>query len=200
MSNTRTVTGEIRKNLLGCLEIALFMRQGSERFSASKKGLKFSFLIPIILLPLTLATVLSAHPSDLSASSAQVLGTIYALRLFVYLGLFLAFVYTMARTLDKLDDFYKFATANNWLTIPAAVLIAPLSIAFMSGHYEWAEIYPLMVCITLYSYAYTAYMAAHVLRVPMELACFIAIAGMAIHQTSLSALKWAAVNILQYMA
>lgn len=191
----------VKSHLLGCLEVALFMRGGEKRFCASAESMMKSFLIPVILLPLTLLTVFSAHPGEaLSATSMQVLGVVYALRLFVYLGLFLAFVYTMAKTMDKLDAFYRFATANNWLAIPAAALMLPLLVAFLGGHYSWAEIYPLMVFITLYSYAYTAFMAMHVMRIPMELACFIAIAGMAIHQTSLGVLKWAAVNVIQLIA
>jgi len=193
--------GEISQNLLGCLETALFMRGGSERFCSSRKAMMKSFIIPIVLLPLTLITVLSAHPEGaLSASSMKALILIYSLRLFIYLGVFLTIVYTMARTMDKLEEFHRFATANNWLTIPAAVLITPLVMAFMNGYYEWAEIYPLMVFITLYSYAYTAFMVAHVMRLPMELAGFVAIAGMAIHQTSLDFLKWAAVSFIQMIA
>lgn len=192
---------EICQNLIGCLETALFMRGGEKRFSASRKAMLKSFLIPVILLPLTLFTVLSAHPDEnLSASSIQILTILYSLRLFVYLGAFFAFIYTMARTIDKLDDFHRFVTANNWLTIPAAALMVPLIIAFTSGAYEWAEVYPLMIIITLYSYAYTAFMAAHVMRIPMELACFIAIAGMAIHQTSLDVLKWAAASVIYLIA
>lgn len=194
-------TLKIRQNLLGCLETALFMRTGADRFSSGTANLKKSFLIPVILLPLTLIMVLGAHPAEaLDASSMQIIGIIYALRLFVYLGLFLGFVYAMAKGMDKLEDFNRFACANNWLTIPAAVLITPLIIAFTSGYYSWAEVYPLIVFITLYSYAYTAYMAMHVMRIPMELACFIAIAGMAIHQTSLGVLKWMAVNMLSFIA
>lgn len=192
---------EIQQNLLGCLEIAIFMRSGANRFCASASAMKKSFIIPIVLLPLTLITVLSAHPTGvLNATSMNILAFIYTLRVFIYLGLFLGFVYTMARSMDRLDDFYRFATANNWIALPAAIMIAPLVIAFTNGYYEWAEIYPLMVFITLYSYAYTAFMATYVMRIPMELACFIAIAGMAIHQTSLSALKWAAVNVINLIA
>lgn len=192
---------EISCNLRGCLETALFMRSGVEHFCAGRSAMMKSFLIPIIFLPLTLIIVLSAHPiKDISVTSMNVLIIIYTLRLFVYLGVFLTFVYTMAKTLDKLDAFYRFAVANNWLTIPAAMLITPLVLAFIGGHYEWSEIYPLMVFITLYSYAYTAFMAAHVLRLPMELAGFIAIAAMAIHQTSLGVIKWAALNFIQLIA
>ena len=192
---------EIRQNLLGCLETALFMRSGPSRFADSRKSMMISFIVPIIVLPLTLITVLTAHPDpSLSTSSMQILVALYALRLFVYLTAFLALVYGMARSMDKMESFYKFATANNWLTLPAAALMAPLIGMFLAGNHDWATIYPLMVFITLYSYAYTAFMATYVLRIPMELACFIAICGMAIHQSSLDLLKWAAVQTLNLIA
>ena len=191
----------IKEKLLGCLEIALFMQRGSNRFSGDLGSMKKSFLIPVILLPLTIAMILGAHPVDsLDATSAQMLIAIYALRLVIYLAGFLALVYAFAAKLDRMDDFYKFVTANNWLTIPAAALTAPLIIMFLNGYYSWAEIYPLVVVIALYSYGYTAFMAAQILRIPYELACFIAIAGMAIHQTSLAVLKWAAVNTLMVIS
>jgi hypothetical protein len=195
MSNTNGKRRSLSQTLLGTLEIALFMPRGAKRFGGSVKEFKKSFLIPLMILPLTLITVLAAHPSgNLAPETAQILMAIYSLRLFVYLGLFIGIVYFMAKSLDRLDGFHRFVVANNWLTLPAAVLTAPLLIAFMNGYYSWAEVYPLMVMITLYSYAYTAFMAVHVLRVPWEMAAFIMVMGMAIHQTSLDVLKWAAMN------
>lgn len=194
--------GEIRQNLLGCLELALFMASGTARFSSSRDALKKSFAVPLLFLPLSVATVLAAHPAagEMDSGSVQILAIIYALRLFVYLGLFLGLVYMMALKMDRLEGFYRFATANNWLVLPAAAMMLPLSLAFMAGHYSFAEVYPLMVFITLYSYACTAFMAAHALRIPMELACFVAVAGMAIHQSALHALKFMAANTLMMMS
>ncbi len=193
--------GELRQNLLGTLEIALFMRKGAERFSPTASMMKKSFILPIILLPLSLMVVLSAHPEgQLDTLSMQVLTAIYALRLFLYLGIFLGFVYLMASKLNRIEDFYRFAAANNWLTLPAAALMLPLTLLFMNGAYEFSEIYPLMVFITLYSYAYTAFMATHILRIPAELACFVAIAGMAINQSALEALKVVAANTLMMLS
>ncbi len=191
------VKGFIKNNLLGCLEIALFMPRGAQRFCADYRGMLRSFAIPVLVLPLTLATMIAAHPDpDLTSDSAKILMVIYSLRTVVYLGLYLSLVYVMAKSMDRLESFYRFATANNWLALPATVLIAPLAFMFMNGAYSWDEVYPMMVFITLYSYAYTAFMATYVMRIPLEMACFIAIAGMAIHQTSLGALKWLAVNAI----
>lgn len=183
--------------LLGTLEIALFMLQGSRRFQSCRAHFLRSLLIPLCLLPLTLIPLLAAHPDGILAPSAYTaLSIIYALRLFVSLGLFLGLVYFMTYKMNRSDDFYRFAIANNWLTIPAIVFMLPLSLGFLSGAYSWAEVYPLMVFMTLYSYAVTAFMATHVLRIPYELACFIAVAGMAIHQSSLQAIKLIAANTL----
>lgn len=185
------------RNLLGSLEIALFMQSGAGRFCATRAAMMKSFAIPALLLPVTLAAVFTAHPDGaLSAASMQILALIYALRVFVYLGLFLGLVYLMTDKLARKDAFYRFAVANNWLAIPAAVLSAPLLLMYWSGAHPWSEIYPLMVAVTLYSYACTAFMATFVLRIPAELACFIALSGIAIHQTSLAALKWAAVQVV----
>lgn len=194
---TKRITNSIKQNALGALEISLFLKKGANRFSSDNKSLKQSFLIPILLLPVTLITVFYAHPDgQLADGATQILAMIYTLRLFVYLGLYLAFVYIMAKTLDKTAEFKRFVTANNWLTVPAACAMLPLLLMFLSGSHNWAEIYPMMVVVTLYSYAYSGFMIAHIMRIPYELAGFIAIAGMAIHQSSLTALKWAAVQTI----
>lgn len=188
-------TNELRQNLLGCLEIALFMRGGAERFGTDARAMKKSFLIPVMVLPVTLLTVLAAHPyDDLTSGTANILMLVYSLRLVVYLAVFLSLIYFMAKNMNRLESFYRFATANNWLVVPMMVLMAAPLIGFFSGHYTWTDVQPLLVLITLYSYIYTAFMATCVMRIPWELAGFVAITGMAIHQTSLDLLKWAAVN------
>lgn len=196
-----TNKNSIQQNALASLEIALFLKKGARRFSNDTASLKCSFLIPILLLPLTLITVFYAHPSgELADGATQILAVIYTLRLFVYLALYLGFVYFMAKTLDKTAEFKRFVTANNWLTLPAAAIMLPLLAMFLNGSHSWTEIYPMMIMVTLYSYVYSGFMVAHIMRIPYELAGFIAIAGMAIHQTSLSALKWAAIQTMYFIS
>lgn len=181
----------IKRNLLACLETALFMKQGAERFSVSYIGMKRSFIIPFLVLPISIATMIAAHPEgNLSGGTMQALAIMYGLRTVLYLAVFCTIMYFMAKNMNRMSNYCRFITANNWLVIPAAVLMLPLSLAFMGGYYEWAEIYPMMVCFTLYSYAYTAFMAAHVLRIPLELAAFVSICSMAVNQTALDVMKW----------
>lgn len=191
----------IRRNLLACLETALFMKQGPERFSISKQAMKRSFLIPFLVLPLTISTMIAAHPDpDLSMGAIHAIALVYGLRTVLYLAGFMAFIYFMAKSMDRVENFARMVTANNFLVLPAAVLMLPLSIAFMNGGYTWVEVYPLMVCITLYSYAYTAFMAAYVLKIPKELAIFVSICSMAINQTALDAMKWIGSQGMQMLA
>ena len=46
------------------------------------------------------------------------------------------------------------------------------------------------VCLMLYTYAFTGFMAAYVLRIPWELAGFIVFLGMCINDTTLDILYW----------
>ncbi|MFN3701024.1 MAG: hypothetical protein ACK4VI_05830 [Alphaproteobacteria bacterium] len=182
----------IRRNLMGCLEIALFMRSGVERFSMSYSGMKLSFIIPFLILPLSIATMIFAHPNqELSAGSIHAIALIYGLRTVLYLAAFTGIMYIMARKLNRMEGFTRFVTANNWLVLPAAILMLPLSLAFMGGYYSWEQVYPMMVCFTLYAYAYTAFMATHALRLPVELGVFVSICSMAVHQTALDVVRWA---------
>ena len=48
---------EIKRDLLGCFEIFLFMPKGIERFEADKERMIRSFIIPFALLPFVLMVV-----------------------------------------------------------------------------------------------------------------------------------------------
>ncbi len=196
MKTKTSNTEEIRQNLLGCLETALFMRGGSERFHVSAKALHKSFLVPLLVFPATVLFVLAGHPGALNDTTANILIAMHIVRFIVSLVAFLGFVYFMAKTLDRTKSFYRFVIANNWLSLPATILMIPLFALYFNGAYAWEEVYPLMVIVTLYSYAYTGYMVAQVMRVPWELAAFVSICGMAIHQSTLGLVKWATVNTL----
>ncbi len=203
MKKTREVLRPhyIRRNLLGALETALFMRSGPEKFSQSLKGMKLSFLLPLLILPFSIIPMIAAHPdTGLSMTAMNVLAVIYGLRTVIYLAGFTAIMYFLAKNMGRMDGFYRFVTANNFLVLPVAVLMLPLSLGFMSGMYSWEQVYPMMVCFTLYSYAYTAYMSMHVLKIPLELAVFVSICSMAINQSALDLMKWLGAEGIQLFA
>ncbi len=186
----------IKRNLLGCLETALFMPGGAGRFSESREGMIRSLIVPFLVLPVTAATFIAAHPDYSAGGTAQIMAGIYVIRTIVYLAAFMGFSYMTAKYLDRMDCFYKMVAAHNWLLLPAALLTLPLTLGFISGHYTWNEIFPMVTLISVYFYAYLAFMSIKLLKIPVELGIFIGIAAMALNQSALSLVKTFASNAL----
>lgn len=181
---------ELKRNLLGCLEVALFMPIARQRFGDTYDEAVRSFIIPILLFPLSLAAVYLYPEQPLAGASQNTIALLYSLRLATSWALFLSAVYLIVREIDRRDLFYKFIIATNWITLPATIIFVPVGWMLMSGSYGWQELYPFMVCLMLYSYAFTAFMVAQVLRVPWELAGFITFIGICINDNSFEIIHW----------
>lgn len=188
--------GEIKRNLLGCLEIALLMRKGRDRFGDNYDEAIRSFIIPIMLSPIILLVITLYPAPEISAISRNTLALIYALRMLAVMALFLGAVWWIVGELDRREYFLKFVTASNWLSVPATIMILPSLYLTFGGYYTWDELYP-FTCITIgYSYFFTAFMAAHVLRIPLELAGFITFIGYAVNTHTLDIMHWVGKSLL----
>lgn len=181
---------ELKRNLLGSLEVALFMPIARQRFGNSYDEAVRSFIVPILLFPLTLAAVYLFPQHDADNVSANTLAMLYSLRMAASWALFITAVYMIVREIDRRDLFYKFIIANNWITVPATAVFIPVAFMLLSGRYTWDELYPFMMCLMLYSYAFTAFMVAYILRVPWELAGFITFMGVTINNDTLDLVRW----------
>lgn len=181
---------EIKRNLLGCIEVALFMPIARQRFGTSYDEAVRSFIIPILLFPLSLAAVYMYPQPAVAATSPNTIALLYSLRMAASWALFMAAVYIILNEFDRRELMYKFIIANNWITLPATLVFVPVGWMLMSGAYEWADLYPFMLCLMLYSYAFTAFMVAHVLRVPWELAGFITLVGIIVNDNTLELVHW----------
>lgn len=181
---------EIKNSLLGCLEVALFMPQAVKRFGTSYEAMIKSFYIPVVLFPVSLLIVFLYPRPELVDHSDHIISMMYSLRFAVALGIFLGFVYFLASKIQRTDHFYQFVIANNWLTIPTSVISIPLIIIMTSKGYTSGHIEALSVIILFYTYAYTAFMAACVLRIPLELAVFVMMIGFYINDTSHDIVGW----------
>lgn len=198
IANTPEYT--FKKSIIACLESALLMPQGARKFPVSVRAYGLSLLIPFIVLPLTAVTFIAAHPETLSLQAQLFLSLVYLLRTIVYLGAFAGFAYILSKSLEKESQFYRLLIAHNALLLPAALLMLPLSLGFLSGHYVWDEVFPLMVCITGYFTFCLGYASVKILDIPAELGAFIAIAALAINQTALDSIKFLAVQTLHILA
>ncbi len=188
--------GEIKRNLLGCLEIALLMRKGRDRFGNNYDEALRSFIVPILLSPLVLLVIMLYPAPDISDVSRSALALIYALRMFAVTTLFLGAVWWIVGELDRREHFLQFVTASNWLSVPATVAILPVLYLVFNGHYTWDELYPFTCVLVGYSYLFTGFMAAYVLRIPMELAGFITFLSYAVNTHTLDIMNWIGRNLL----
>ncbi len=186
--------GEIKRNLLGSLEIALLMPDGSKRFRGDYHEMLRSFFVPVVLFPFTLLIILF-NPANQTMSS-NILALIFSLRIWCSLGVFLGLIYFICRETDRMEHFFKFVSANNWLTVPATAMFLPVLLALTSGNFTWQELQPFMMCLVMYCYFFTAFMASYVLKIPMELGYFVGMIGMAIDNGSSNLLNWLTLNVL----
>lgn len=188
--------GEIKRNLLGCLEIALLMRQGRNRFGNSQEEAIRSFIVPILLSPLVLLAIMLYPSAEISQVSRDTLSLMYALRMAAVTAIFLGAVWWIVREINRREYFLQFVIAMNWLSVPATVLILPCLYLIFSGHYTWDELYPFTCVLMAYSYLFTAFMASSVLRIPLELAGFITFISYAVNTHTMDIMNWIGQNLL----
>lgn len=181
---------EVKRNLLGTLEVALLMPAGPKRFGNSYDEAVRSFLIPILLFPLTLAALyLYPHP-DIANSSRNTLTLLFSLRLGLSWLMFFGIIYWMMKKVDHLEHFCRFVVGTNWLAIPATVIFFPVAVMLLSNAFTWDELYPFMKFLLFYTYAFTAFLAIHALIIPWELAGFIAFLAIMVDNNTLDLVTW----------
>jgi hypothetical protein len=104
--------------------------------------------------------------------------------------LFFGFVYWITKEIGRVEHFYKFVIAANWITIPSTILFLPVIYLIHSGAYSWDELQPLTLTLLGYMYLFTAHMAARVLKAPWEIGGFIVIVSMIVDDSTADILYW----------
>lgn len=173
--------GPEAKNLaLGCFEIAIFMRAGIERFSASRADAVKSFIIPLCLFPLSIAGayVLADH------QSYNALFTLCMMRTIVTTGLFFGIVYLFCRQYERGADFFRAVSVMNWANVIGMTLALPIPLLVMGGFAGAHDMENYALFITLMGYAYIGFILTHALRIPWELGGALAMAALAIDQNA----------------
>lgn len=166
---------EVKRNLLGALEIILFMPQARTRFGNTTGEAARSFFVPLMLMPLGVLMIY-LQPEFLNFKKfASVFTFIYCLQAAISLCAFVFFVSWICGRIGRREHFNQFVIALNWLTVPGTILLLPIFALLVSGAYSWDELKPLALCAVIYSYSYVAYMMKSVLRVPWEIGGFLAI-------------------------
>lgn len=181
---------EIKTNLLGSFEVALFMRDGPKRFGNTYHEALRSFLIPVFLFPASvLAFYLSGAPAVIGTEENTLL-ILLSVRVLLIWALFFGIVAWLLKHVDHMNHFYRFVIATNWISIPATVAFFPVMAFILNGSYSWSEIYPFTTFVMFYAYAMIAYAAVYALVIPWELAMFITMIFMVVNDSTLNLMSW----------
>jgi hypothetical protein len=170
----------IRDALTGSLEIPLFLKAGIGRFAGDEASARASFLVPALLLPVSVR--LARLDPEILAHSFEALLIRFTAVTALSLGLYLPAIALAARHLGAADATPRFINAQNWLGLSQVLILSPILLGVAIGRWSWAEVYPFLVFLLMYGYAYGAFAITHILRTNWMLGAALSILGMAVNQ------------------
>ncbi len=176
-----------KQHLSGVLELSLFMKRGIDRFGNDRRGMWMSYLWPVCLFPVGMIGVFMAQRPEIAGLSPFTIILLYIVRDAAVLALVYAFASKAAESMGKADDFPRFITAANWLSINGAVTSVPILLMLAAGQ-QWVSTYGVITVISLYSYALFGYTAMRALKLPWELGAMAAAICIGITEMSLTIL------------
>lgn len=168
---------EIKRNLLGCFEIFLFMPKGIERFDIDWDRMIRSFIIPLVFLPFMLVVVTGLFPEF----PAPLVAILTLFRIVIAAALFLTAVYFLTKQFNRQEHFYRFLIISNWTNINGIILIMPILIGLALG-YEVSQFEVYAVFTEIVGYIYSAFILTYCFRISWEMGGFLAVVGLAINE------------------
>lgn len=184
---------KITKNpLLGCLEIALFMKEGVQRFHDGKQAMLKSFLIAALNIPLLIISMpfVYAAKENLQASPISLINMLFIAKIIIVMILGLALIYYFCHITQRKQHFIKYITVANWSALIGMILFIPIIITLQWGLKTYDDLYPVIIVLDVYSYAYATFVLKHVLQIPWELSIFLMVCLMFINETCFDILYW----------
>lgn len=153
-----------------------------------------SFLVVAVTFIFMLLTIPYIHSAkeSLQGTSASLLTILFTLKFFIGLVLTLGFVYFFCKIVKRKHNFIKYIAVSNWCSIIPLVLFIPLLILLKLGMSTYNDVYPLIIVISVYSYALAAFIVRYVIDIPWELAVFVTVCILAINEGSFDLLYYIA--------
>lgn len=178
---------KISKNpLLGCLEIAIFMREGPQRFTQGKEAMWRSFLIAALNIPLLLISMpyVYAAKENLHASPLSLITILFIIKIIVVMIVGLGLIYYFCHLTKRKENFVYYITVANWSALIGMVVFIPIILLLHFGIKSYEDLYPAIIILGVYSYAYATFVLKHALKIPWELSIFLMVCLMAINETT----------------
>lgn len=155
----------------GCLELALFLRRGADRFQNDLTGFWFSFLIPVLLIPLNILQAYS-YP-EFGDTSWPTMLVVFSYQIAISTAFLLGSVWLLCWPLDRRNNFLKFGTAYNWLSIVGCVVFLPYMLVFGLTSFSAEELSHLLITTIGLFYCVLCFTIRHTLNVSWIIALLI---------------------------
>ncbi|MCB1840147.1 MAG: hypothetical protein KDI61_07795 [Alphaproteobacteria bacterium] len=176
MSKQFFFTGEeLKRGLIGTLEIACFLKHGVARFAKTTDEVMRSFWIVLLTFPLNCSTVLflSTQNDGMSDLPAPELIYLEAVRV-VFVTLFnVLAVYTLCIIHKRLEYFPRCLAGMNWLGIIPAIVETPIHIMVWMGAHTLEDIAPLEMIFLVYTLFISGFFIMHSLNIRWPMAAYV---------------------------
>lgn len=161
------------------------MREGVERFAGDIKAFWQSFIVlglNFLLIPLSIPFVYEADERLQQASLGFVI-FLFLLKMIIVVLALVAFSYFICKLLKREQDFLRYITTSNWVSLIGLILYLPFIVIMEMELANYTELAPYLIVIAIYIYVIVAFVAKYVLKIPWELAGFISICSLAINES-----------------
>lgn len=161
----------IKTHLRGCLELALFLKRGTERFKPTTNDFWLSFLIPTLLIPLNVIQAY-AYPEFRDAPWSMMI-VIFGYQVMISTAFFLGSVWLLCWPLERKAEFTKFGSAYNWLSITGVVISVPYMLLFVLTPLDADQLSHLLITTVGFFFCVLAFAIRYILNVSWVVALLI---------------------------
>jgi hypothetical protein len=166
----------LKPKLIGAFDLLMLFGRGIEAFSGKRREALWSFVIPVAMFFVSLPFSYAYPPKGMESgfSHSRILMTVTLQNLLSTVMAY-ALIIVVAYSLKKLDRFWLFVEANNWITIATVAVSVPFAVAAVLGWVPREEMDRILVLLQCYFYVVTACIFFRAFRVNWQLAGFLAI-------------------------
>ncbi|MEM6812578.1 MAG: hypothetical protein AAF549_08960 [Pseudomonadota bacterium] len=114
----------------------------------------------------------------------------YAAKFLISFLVAIFFAYLFCKILKRGQKFIKLVTTNNWASLISLIIFLPFWICLSFGFYNYSDMLPYLIILSIYSYAVTAFIIRFVIDIPWELSIFLTVCLLAINEFMFDAIKF----------
>jgi hypothetical protein len=175
----------LKSKLTGAFDLFMLFGRGIKAFTGTRRAALWSMAIPVVLFIASLPFDYYYPPKGMESdiSHEQILLTV-TLQNILSTVLEFILIAGVAYSLKKLDRFWLFVEANNWVSIPTVLVSVPFAIAAVYGWVAREEMDRVLVLLQCYFYVVTGCVFFRAFQVNWQLAGFMTILTLFANQTT----------------